>query len=136
MPEWQINAVREVLSDIGEHRDTPMPPELVVVNKTDAAGDLALARLRHLIPDAVFVSAHTGAGVEELRERIADVLPRPNRELDVLVPYERGELVARIHREGEVLSEEHVEVGTHVHARVNPDLASVLAAYVVDRSTV
>ncbi|MGX7826834.1 GTPase HflX [Actinokineospora sp. 24-640] len=136
MPEWQINAVREVLNDIGEHRDTPMPPELVVVNKIDAAGDLALARLRHLIPGAVFVSAHTGVGIEELRERIGDVLPRPNRELDVLVPYERGELVARIHREGEVLSEEHVEVGTHVHARVNPDLAGVLAAYVVDRSTV
>ncbi|GGS51074.1 GTPase HflX [Actinokineospora fastidiosa] len=134
MPEWQINAVREVLGEIGQKHDTPMPPELVVVNKTDAAGDLAIARLRHLIPDAVFVSAHTGAGVDELRERLAELLPRPNRELDVLVPYERGELVARIHREGEVLSTEHTEVGTHVRARVRPDLAGVLAAFVVDRS--
>ena len=54
-----------------------MPHELLVVNKTDAAGDLALARLRHLLPDAVFVSARRGDGIERLRARIAELLPQP-----------------------------------------------------------
>src|SRR5581483_8364351 len=60
LPEEQISAVREVLAEIGSTQGA-MPPELVVVNKIDAAGDLALARLRHVLGDAVFVSAHTGA---------------------------------------------------------------------------
>ncbi len=131
-PEWQVAAVREVLGEIGDRRDVRMPPELVVVNKTDTAHELSLARLRHLLPGAVFVSAHSGAGLDELRERIADLLPRPDREVDVLVPYARGELVARVHREGEVLTENHTAEGTALRARVRPDLAGVLADYSVN----
>nr|WP_245614053.1 GTPase HflX [Actinokineospora inagensis] len=136
MPEWQVNAVREVLHEIGDRRGTAMPPELVVVNKVDATSEFALARLRHLLPGAVFVSAHAGTGIEELRERVAGLLPRPEREVDVLVPYVRGELVARVHREGEVLSEEHTEAGTQLRAKVKPDLAGVLEAFAVDHTTV
>ncbi|WP_091449018.1 GTPase HflX [Actinokineospora iranica] len=132
MPEWQVTAVREVLNEIGHRRDVRMPPELVVVNKVDAASELALARLRHLLPGAVFVSAHTGAGIEALRERIGELLPRPEQEVDVLVPYARGELVARVHREGEILTEEHTEAGTQLRARVNPDLAGVLEVFAVN----
>ncbi|GLZ38658.1 GTPase HflX [Actinokineospora sp. NBRC 105648] len=132
MPEWQVTAVREVLHEIGQRRDTSMPPELVVVNKVDATSEFALARLRHLLPGAVFVSAHSGAGIAELRERIAELLPRPDQEVDVLVPYTRGELVARVHREGEVLTEEHTEVGTALRARVKLDLAGALEAFAVN----
>ncbi|HEV2783158.1 MAG TPA: GTPase HflX [Actinophytocola sp.] len=131
-PEWQVDAVHEVLGEIQQRRGTALPPELVVVNKIDAANDVALARLRHLLPNAVFVSAQTGAGIPALRERIAEDLPRPDREVEVLVPYARGELVARVHREGEVLTERHTAEGTALRARVKPDLAGVLAGFSVD----
>ncbi|MBP2331000.1 GTP-binding protein HflX [Kibdelosporangium banguiense] len=128
-PEWQVNAVREVLAEITERNDTPMPPEILVVNKIDAADDLQLARLRHLLPGAVFVSAHKGLGMDQLRERLAEELPRPTLEVEVLVPYARGELVARVHREGEVLAERHTPDGTQLHARVNGDLAGALGQF-------
>ena len=83
LPEEQIAAVRQVLVEIGAEHGA-MPHELLVVNKIDAADDLQLARLRHLLPDAVFVSAHRGDGLALLRERIAGLLPRPEVELEML----------------------------------------------------
>ncbi|WP_199443280.1 GTPase HflX [Umezawaea beigongshangensis] len=134
MPEKQVTAVREVISEITERRDEPMPQELLVINKIDAVGDLGLARLRHLFPQALFVSAHGGQGIEELRERIADLIPHPDVVVDALVPYARGEIVARVHREGEIISERHTEVGTQLSARVRGDLASVLEQFATDGS--
>ncbi|NUT94242.1 MAG: GTPase HflX [Saccharothrix sp.] len=133
MPEKQVTAVREVISEISERHDS-MPHELLVVNKIDAVGDLGLARLRHLFPTAVFVSAHSGEGIGELRERIASLIPRPEVVVDALVPYARGEIVARVHREGEVLKERHTEEGTELSARVRPDLAGVLEQFAVNGS--
>lgn len=132
MPEEQIKAVREVLAEIGGRPGEPMPPELLVVNKVDAAGDLQLARMRHQVPDAVFVSAHTGAGMDRLRELIADRLPRPDHRLEVLLPYTAGALAARVHEHGGVLAEEHRPDGTWLRARVGPELAASLAEYRVD----
>ncbi|MFJ6674126.1 GTPase HflX [Actinosynnema sp. NPDC091369] len=134
MPEKQVQAVREVISEISSRRDDPMPTELLVVNKIDAVAELGMARLRHLFPTAVFVSAHTGEGIAELRERIAAMTPRPEVVVDALVPYARGELVARVHREGEVLKERHTEEGTELSARVRPDLAGALEAFAVNGS--
>ena len=65
-PEEQVRAVREVLAEVGADR----LPELLVVNKTDAADEETLLRLKRLWPDAVFVSAHSGRGIDELREAI------------------------------------------------------------------
>jgi GTP-binding protein HflX len=129
MPEKQVKAVREVLSEINDKTDTPMPRELLVVNKIDAVGDLGMARLRHLFPDASFVSAHSGLGIEELRVRIAELMPHPEVVVEALVPYARGEVVARVHRDGEILSEKHTESGTLLSARVRPDLAGVLEEF-------
>ena len=129
MPEQQVKAVREVLAEINEKADAPMPRELLVVNKIDAVGDLGMARLRHLFPDASFVSAHSGLGIEELRVRISELMPRPEVVVEALVPYARGEVVARVHRDGEVLSEKHTESGTLLNARVRPDLAGVLEEF-------
>jgi GTP-binding protein HflX len=131
LPEEQIAAVREVLVEIGAEYGA-MPHELLVVNKTDAADDLQLARLRHLLPGAVFVSAHRGDGIPLLRERIAELLPRPEVELELLLPYPQGSLVARVHAEGEVLSEEHTGDGTLLRARVGPDLAPAVLPYVTE----
>jgi GTP-binding protein HflX len=131
LPEDQIKAVRQVLVEIGEHADGAMPRELLVVNKTDAASDLQLARLRHLLPEAVFVSARRGDGIDRLRERIAELLPRPERTVELLLPYAQGSLAARVHAEGEVLAEEHTAEGTRLHARVSPELATALLPYAV-----
>ncbi len=131
LPEDQIAAVRKVLVEIGEQRERTMPRELLVVNKVDAAGDLQLARLRHLLSDAVFVSARTGAGIERLRARIAELLPRLETEVEVLLPYPQGSLVARIHTEGEVLAEEHTADGTRMRARVGAELATAVLPYLV-----
>jgi GTP-binding protein HflX len=128
-PEDQIKAVRQVLVEIGEEHGGKMPHELLVVNKTDAAGDLALARLRHLLPDAVFVSARRGDGVERLRARIGELLPRPSVDVDLLLPYTEGSLTARVHAEGEVLAEEHTADGTRLHARVGAELAAAVLPY-------
>ncbi|GHF06028.1 GTPase HflX [Amycolatopsis deserti] len=133
-PEEQVNAVRQVLAEITRSHESPLPPELIVINKADAADELALVRLRHLLPGAIVVSAKTGEGVAELVEALADRLPRPDVVVDALVPYTRGELVARVHAEGEVLTEEHLAEGTRLSARVRPDVASALEAYAVNGS--
>jgi GTP-binding protein HflX len=133
LPEEQIAAVRQVLVEIGSEYGA-MPHELLVVNKTDAADDLQLARLRHLLPDAVFVSARRGDGLALLRERIAELLPRPEVELELLVPYPQGSLVARVHAEGEVLAEEHTPEGTLLRARVGPELAPAVLPYATEPS--
>jgi GTP-binding protein HflX len=121
--------VREVLGEITRKRKEPLPPELLVINKIDASDDVTLARLRHALAGSVPVSARTGAGIAELVEVIADRLPRLEVTVDALVPYARGELVARAHAEGEVLEEEHAEDGTRLLVRVRPDLAAALREY-------
>jgi GTP-binding protein HflX len=128
-PEEQVSAVREVLGEITRKRKEPLPPELLVINKTDASDEVTLARLRHALSGSVQVSARTGAGIAELVEVITDRLPRPEVTIEVLVPYARGELVARAHADGEVLEEEHVEEGTRLLARVRPDFAAALREY-------
>ncbi|AXB43985.1 GTPase HflX [Amycolatopsis albispora] len=133
-PEEQVNAVRDVLGEITSKRSEPLPPELLVINKADAADEVTLARLRHLLPGALVVSAQTGEGIEALVAEIAQRVPRPDVVVDAVVPYTRGELVARAHADGEVLTEEHTEEGTHLRARVHPDLAAALETFAVNGS--
>ena len=124
-PEEQVSAVREVLGEI----NASSVREIIVVNKVDTADEMTLTRLRHLLPDAVFVSARTGAGIEQLRLVIAGALPNPAVSVSVLVPFTEGALVSRVHAEGTVLTEEHTADGTRLHARVYPDLAGLLAPF-------
>jgi GTPase len=124
LPDEQIKAVREVLAEVAA--DEAQPPELLVVNKIDATDEVSLARLRHLLPGAVFVSAHTGAGIDALVERIATMLPTPDVEVEVEVPYAHGSLLSRAYSEGQVLSAEPTESGTRLRARVHPALARAL----------
>ncbi|HWD03893.1 MAG TPA: GTPase HflX [Amycolatopsis sp.] len=133
-PEDQVNAVREVLAEITRTRKEPLPPELLVINKADAADQVTLARLRHQLTGSVQVSARTGAGIAELAEALGERLPRPQVVVEALVPYARGELVARAHADGEVLEEEHVADGTRLLARVHPDLAAALRRYETNSS--
>ena len=124
-PEAQIRAVREVLADI----DALGVPEQLVFNKADAADADMLIRLRRLFPEALFVSALTGDGIDKLESVVDERLPRPDVTVTVLVPYARGDLVARMHESGEVLSVDHLPTGTLVNARVNGDLAAALQPF-------
>ncbi|WP_203986352.1 GTPase HflX [Virgisporangium aurantiacum] len=127
-PEEQVRAVREVLADV----EADKVPELLVVNKADAADEETLLRLKRLWPEAVFVSARTGTGVDELRAAVEERLPWLAIEVRACVPYARGEVLARVHSRGEVLETAHRGEGTFVHARVDEALAAELAPYVVD----
>ena len=124
-PIGQINAVRAVLADIGAAEIA----ELIVINKVDRAAAETLRVLRASYPDAAFISARTGEGLDHLRNTIESLLPRPEIEIRALVPYERGDLVNRIHQTGEFLATEHRADGTLVAARVSPALAAELAPY-------
>ena len=126
-PRSQIAAVREVLAEIGA-RDVP---EIVVFNKADMADEIELKGLRLAEPHSVVVSALTGAGLPELLAEVERALPRPSAEVNVVLPYARGDLLARAHREGEVLRLEHTDAGTELTARVPPDLAYELDRFVV-----
>jgi GTP-binding protein HflX len=121
-PEGQLAAVRGVLADVGAED----VPEIVVINKIDAADDSTVARLLRAEPHSVAVSAHSGEGLDKLRAMIESELPSPAVEVEALVPYDRGELVSQVHRTGEVLSIEHEPGGTRVRARVPASLAAAL----------
>ncbi|GHA00870.1 MULTISPECIES: GTPase HflX [Streptomyces] len=125
-PEEQLAAVREVIRDVG----ATDVPEIVVVNKADAADPLVLQRLLRVEKRSIAVSARTGQGIEELLGLIDNELPRPSVEIEALVPYTHGKLVARAHTEGEVISEEHTAEGTLLKVRVHEELAADLAPYV------
>ncbi|MCY9787290.1 GTPase HflX [Nocardiopsis sp. EMB25] len=124
-PLDQIATVRAVIADIGGAR----VPELVVVNKADAVPEEALRPLLAAESDTVVVSARTGEGVDALLERIVSTLSEADTEVAALLPYDRGDLLARIHDEGEVLAEEHTGDGTRVTARVHDALAAALEPY-------
>jgi GTP-binding protein HflX len=124
-PGLQLQAVREVFGEVGA-LDVP---ELVVVNKADVADDATLARLRRDEPGCCVVSVRTGEGLEALRERMAGMLPRPDVEMTLLVPFTAGDVVSRIHRYGEVAAVDHTAEGTRLEARLPAWLAGELAPY-------
>ncbi len=127
-PEEQIRAVREVLNDI----DAVNIPEIIVVNKADIADELAVARLLRQEREAIVVSAHSGAGMERLMQRIDEVLPGPNIAVHVEIPYSRGDLVHRVLSTGLLDRQEHTEHGTVMVAKVDGDLAADLAPFLVN----
>ena len=128
-PQHQYDSVREVLGEIG----AAGVPELVVVNKFDALDQVARARVRRLFPDAAFVSALDGDGLDALLGTIVARVPQPEVEVELLVPYDRGDVVAALHAAGAVLVEEFTEEGTRVRARLREDQASRLELYLTDR---
>ena len=107
-------AVREVFGEVGADK----VPELIVINKADVADPLVVSRLLAREPHAVVVSARTGAGVDDVLAAVERDLPRPAVELEVLLPYERGDLLNKIHEYGEVGSVDHTEDGSRVVARM------------------
>lgn len=124
-PAGQIATVRDVIGEVGA-RDIP---ELVVFNKADLITPEERLVLQGLEPNAVFASARTGAGVAEVLEAIGRMLPDPAIEIDLLVPYDRGDIVSGLHETGRVLSVEYVEDGTRIRALASPEQAAHLAEF-------
>jgi GTP-binding protein HflX len=110
----QIDAVYGVLAEIG----AAAVPELLVVNKLDAASPDDVRALVEAHPAALPVSARTGEGVDKLLDAIGARLRSLARVYELLVPYERGDVLAALHREGGVLIEVHTDAGTRVRARI------------------
>ncbi len=123
----QIEAVREVLREIGA-RDVP---ELLVVNKVDAAAPDEVDELLTAHPGSVAVSAATGAEVDKLRDVLTGRLRALDRIIELAVPYERGDVMAALHREGEILVEVHGDRETRVRARIPPADLGHFADFVV-----
>ena len=128
-PEGQIAAVRSVFAEVDAHRI----PEIIVLNKADAADPAVIARIRSKEPHAVVVSARTGEGIDELERAIAATIPRPDVRLELLIPFTRGELVSRLHSaDAEILAEGYEEGGTRLSVLVREDIAPDFAEFVVE----
>lgn len=113
-PEGQIAAVREVLAEI----EAIGIPEQIVFNKIDVADPTAVARLRTLHPDALFISARTGEGVDLLLGAVEERLRSTTTLLHLDVPYTRADIIAAAHRLGEVVAEKHDDDSTILDVRL------------------
>jgi len=118
-PFEQIRAVRAVFSDIGAQE----VPEIIAINKADVADQEVLMDILRKEPNSYAISVKTGFGIDALIHAIEKTLPRPKIEVEIVIPYSRGDLISAIHENGEILSEEYVEEGTAIHARVDAGLA-------------
>ncbi|MBW3614879.1 MAG: GTPase HflX, partial [Actinobacteria bacterium] len=125
-PTEQIEAVHEVLAEIGADQ----LPELVAFNKADIAPPETKALLAEH-PGAVLISAETGDGVDGLLRSLGDRLRALDSVLELVVPYERGDVVAALHREGEVLAESHEDGATRIRARMAGSSANRFQEFVV-----
>jgi GTPase len=124
-PMGQIKTVREVIGQV----DASAIEEIIVFNKVDLCSEEDIVRLRAMAPGCLLVSARTGIGFKELEDKIASRLPRPEVEFFGVIPYDRGDLVSRVHLSGRVMSLEYVETGTKLRAMVREDLAAELRVF-------
>lgn len=119
---------REVLRELGADRT----PVVTVLNKVDLIpGALALRRLQRRYPDAVLVSAATGDGLTGLRERLASELNRLLREVDLLVPHDRYDVVDTLHRTSRILQEKYEPEGVRLTVAVPASLMGLLRDFLV-----
>lgn len=126
-PGSQLATVRDVIGEVGA-RDLP---EIVVFNKSDLADEDQRLLLRGLEPDAIFVSARTGEGIEELLARISGAVPSPSIELELSVPYDRGDIVASLHDHATISETTYDERGTRIRVKVREQDVAALREFVV-----
>jgi len=117
-----------VLGELGAV-DKPM---LTVFNKVDAASPARLRAARLLSPDALFVSALTGAGLDALKERCRELVARGRNTTEMLVPHDRYDVIARLHEFGHIRAQEHRDDGMRIHAYFPPSQASYFSPFVVN----
>jgi len=118
-PMEQIRAVREVIDDIGGGEIM----EIIAINKADVAKPEVVMELLRRESNAYAISARTGYGVDNLIKAIEAALPKPKVEINVVIPFNRGDLVSAVHERGEIISQEYLPEGTKLHAMVDGALA-------------
>lgn len=128
-PAAQIKVVRDVIAEV----DAQEIPEIIAFNKVDLINETQRLVLIGLAPDAVFVSAKTGDGIEELTARIASALPQLQHEITAVIPYDRGEIVAELHERNRVLHTEYDTAGTLIHAHVSDEMLAKLQPFLESR---
>ncbi|TRZ57177.1 MAG: GTPase HflX [Streptomycetaceae bacterium] len=121
-PFEQIRAVRQVIEEIGASKI----PEIIAINKVDVADPQTVMEILRKEVNSFAFSVRTGFGVDALVHAIESTLPKPNIEIRAIIPYNRGDLIHAIHENGEIFSEEYVEKGTAIHARVDGGLAQAI----------
>jgi GTP-binding protein HflX len=126
-PEGNIHVVRSVLQEIG----AGAVPELLVFNKADVADEAGRLAEKHA--GSLAVSAQRGDGIPQLLLAIGDRLRTLTEITELFVPFDRGDVLAAVHREGQVLSEASEHDGIRLRARLEPGSVGRLRAYVVDR---
>ncbi|MEJ5310245.1 MAG: GTPase HflX [Anaerolineae bacterium] len=127
----QARAVYATLKEI-QAGDIPM---INVLNKIDRLADpeAACAALCHL-EDSVAVSALTGMGLDKLLSHIEEVLESEMVRVDVVIPFDRGELVGLFHERGLIDKEEYRETGTRIVGRLPEVLALQFEAFRTPRA--
>ena len=126
-PASQLTTVRDVIGEV----DARHLPEIVVFNKSDLIDEDQRLVLRGLEPSAIFASARTREGVDEILTRISELLPVPRIELDLLIPFSRGDVVTRLHDHARVLDTRYDENGTRMHVLVDEELRAAVAEFVL-----
>ena len=126
-PEGNMRAVEIVLEELGAN----LVPQMVVFNKADVAWPADVDRLLERYHGSVRISAVTGDDIDDFLEELGDRLRSLTSVVELLVPYSRGDIVAAVHREGEVLLEAHEDGGTRLRARLDHAGAGKLAEFVV-----
>ena len=127
-PEMHIDVVRSVLREIGAGD----VEELIAFNKCDAADGGTVGQLLDRYEGSHAISANSGDGVEELLLAVGDRLRHLTEVTELRIPYSRGDALAAVHREGEVLSETHDDHGTVVHARLDDVARSLFTEFAFD----
>ena len=130
-PASQLTTVRDVIGEV----DARHIPEIVVFNKADLVTDDTRLVLRGLEPKAIFASARSGEGIEELLQRIAQTIPQPSVELTLLIPFDRGDVVTRLHDHARVLDTHYDELGTRLHVLVTPEQSAGVQEFVLASTT-
>ena len=121
-PQGQIQTVREVIAQV----EASNIEEVIVFNKADLIDADTEVGLRGLVPGCLLVSARDGRGIADLEVLIAERLPKPNEKFEGVLPYDRGDLVSKVHLTGKVIEIEYLEAGTRLDALVSQDLAAEL----------
>ncbi len=127
-PEMHIDVVRSVLREIGAGDID----ELIAFNKCDDADGGIVRQLLERYEGSRAISASSGDGVGHLLLAVGDRLRHLTEVTELRIPYSRGDTLAAVHREGEVLSETHDDDGTVVRARLDDVARSLFAEFVID----
>jgi GTP-binding protein HflX len=139
--DFLIHVVDITSPHFEKHRETTLSvlaelgagdrPVVNVFNKVDLADAIEIRTARRAVPDALFVSARTGAGIAALEERCREMIAHDLGTVRLLVPHDRYEIVARLHALGHVQEQEHKEEGVLVTGRFPPSQAGIFGPYVL-----